>query len=117
MSSNCRALAPDVEVLDQPLALHVLVHVDVAVGICPHGVGTVASPGVPRGEELLQVVLPLLLMVDAVPLYHMPNLITNAHIVSSFQCYAESGAANSSAVMMGGIPDSAIRLAAATATS
>jgi hypothetical protein len=28
------------------------------------------------------VVLPLLLMVDAVPLHHLPDLVTNAHILT-----------------------------------
>ena len=40
------------------------------------------EPGVARGPKLLQVVLPLLLMVDAVPLHHVPDLITNAHILT-----------------------------------
>ena len=40
------------------------------------------EPGVAGGPELLQVVLPLLLMVDAVPLHHLPDLITNAHILT-----------------------------------
>ena len=38
--------------------------------------------GVAGGPELLQVVLPLLLMVDAVPRHHLPNLVTNAHILN-----------------------------------
>ena len=40
------------------------------------------EPGVAGGPELLQVVPPLLLMVDAVPLHHLPDLITNAHILT-----------------------------------
>ena len=40
------------------------------------------KPGVAGGPELLQVVLPLLLMVDAVPLHHLPNLVSNAHILT-----------------------------------
>ena len=37
------------------------------------------EPGVAGGPELLQVILPLLLVVDAVPLHHLPDLVTNAH--------------------------------------
>ena len=40
------------------------------------------KPGVAGGPELLQVVLPLLLVVDAVPLHHLPNLVSNAHILT-----------------------------------
>ena len=36
--------------------------------------------GVAGGAELLQVVLPLLLMVDAVSLHYVPDLVANAHI-------------------------------------
>ena len=40
------------------------------------------EPGISGGPELLQVVPPLLLMVDAVPLHHLPDLVSNAHIVT-----------------------------------
>ena len=41
--------------------------------------------GVAGCTELLQVVLPLLLMVDAVPLNDVPDLITNAHVFTLFR--------------------------------
>ena len=58
--------------------LEVLERVDQVV-VCP---AVDVEPRVAGRAELLQVVLPLLLMVDAVPLHHLPDLITNAHIVT-----------------------------------
>ena len=40
------------------------------------------EPGVAAGPELLQVVLPLLLVINGVPLHHLPDLIANTHILT-----------------------------------